>query len=97
MSDLRVRTAQIGALSEQLSASAAALAEAREQLVERAQDLYWQWHGDGADAFHARVDVLARDMEGREKALTAAAHMAAQLEDLYASADVNLARLFGDS
>ena len=95
MEPFHVRTAQLGSLADELVASADALTLTKETLEDSAQQLYWDWQGEGADAFHRRVDLLSADLDHRTAALTQAAQAARQLEDLYARADVNLARLFG--
>ncbi len=96
MDHLHVRTADLGSLADQLTASAGDLTLTKETLEDTAQQLYWDWKGKSADAFHERVDLLSADLEHRIGALRHAALAARQLEDLYARADVHFARLFGD-
>lgn len=94
--ELQIRTAQLGVLAEALDKAAVAIDEEAAGVRDASSLMLDGWEGDAAEAFRVRESQILHEMHTRRDSLTACAVLASQIESVYARADVDLARIFGD-
>lgn len=94
--DLQIRTAQLGALAEALDKAAAAIDEEATGIADASSLMLDGWEGEAADAFLVRERQILQEMRAKRDSLRACAALASEIESVYARADVDLARIFGD-